>query len=104
MGNNQDMIDKFKNVADILGEPVWQLPIYDDMMEGLKSDIADMKNTGPRGAGSSVAGRFLQNYTKSKNWLHIDIAGPAYIDKPYKELQKGATGGMVRTLTDYIMK
>ena len=104
MGNNQGMIDKFKNVADILGEPVWQLPIYDDMMEGLKSDIADMKNTGPRGAGSSVAGRFLQNYTKSKNWLHIDIAGTAYIDKPYKELQKGATGVMVRTLTDYIMK
>ena len=104
MGNNQEMIDNFKNTAEKIGEPVWQLPIYEDMMDGLKSDIADMKNTGPRGAGSSVAGRFLQNYTKSKNWLHIDIAGSAYIDKPYRELQKGATGVMVRTLTEYIIK
>lgn len=104
MGNNQEMIDNFKKTAEKIGEPVWQLPIYEDMMDGLKSDIADMKNTGPRGAGSSVAGRFLQNYTKSKNWLHIDIAGSAYIDKPYRELQKGATGVMVRTLTEYIIK
>ena len=49
------MIDNFKNTAEKIGEPVWQLPIYEDMMDGLKSDIADMKNTGPRGAGSSVA-------------------------------------------------
>ncbi len=102
MGNNQEQIDRFKEAADKTGEPVWQLPIFDDMMESLKSDIADMKNTGSRYAGSSVAGRFLQNYTKSKNWLHIDIAGTAYTDKPYKELQKGATGVMVRTLVKYL--
>ena len=104
MGNNQEMIDEFIETCKLTGEPVWQLPIFDDMQDNLKSDIADMKNTGPRYAGSSVAGRFLENFTQSKKWLHIDIAGTAYIDKPYSELQKGATGVMVRSLVKYLTK
>ncbi len=104
MGNNQEQIEEFKKSANETGEKVWQLPIYEDMQENLKSDIADMKNTGSRYAGSSVAGRFLQNFTKSKKWLHIDIAGTAYIDKPYKEFQKGATAVMLRSLINYLLK
>lgn len=104
MGNNQEMINEFKNAADETGEPVWQLPLEDFMAESLKSDIADMKNTGSRYGGSSVAGIFLQNYTNSRKWLHIDIAGTAYIDKPFGELQKGATAVMVRTLVNYLTK
>ncbi len=104
MGNNQNQIEEFKKAAAEAGERVWQLPIYDDMMDSLKSDIADMKNTGSRHAGSSVAGRFLQNYTESKKWLHIDIAGTAYIDKAFKETPKGATGVMLRTLVHYLLK
>ena len=77
--------------------------MYDDMQDALKSDIADMRNTGSRFAGASIAARFLQNFTNNKNWAHIDIAGTAYIDKPYRELNKGATGVMVRTLTNYIL-
>lgn len=104
MGNNQEQIEEFKKSAEKTGELVWQLPMYDDMMDNLKSDIADMKNTGSRNGGSSNAARFLLNFTKSKKWLHIDIAGTAYIDKPYKEIQKGATGVMVRTLVKYLTK
>ena len=104
MGNNQSQIDEFLKVASKTGERVWQLPIYDDLMENLKSDIADMSNTGGRHAGSSVAGRFLQNFTKSEKWLHIDIAGTAYTDKPHREVPKGATGVMVRTLIQYLIK
>ena len=103
MGNNHDMIKNIINIGKKSGETLWELPIFDDMQDMLKSDIADMRNTGSRFAGASVAGRFLQNFTKSKNWAHIDIAGTAFIDKPYKELNKGATGVMVRTLTNYIM-
>ncbi len=103
MGNNQEQIDEFKKVASKTGERVWQLPIYDDMKENLKSDIADMKNTGSRYAGSSVAGWFLRNFTKSKKWLHIDIAGTAYTDKAHRETPKGATGVMLRTLVQYII-
>lgn len=104
MGNNQTQIDEFLETAGKTGERVWQLPIYDDLMENLKSDIADMSNTGGRHAGSSVAGRFLQNFTKSNKWLHIDIAGTAYTDKPHREVPKGATGVMVRTLVQYLIK
>ncbi len=104
MGNNQEQIEEFKTAANKTGELVWQLPMHDDMMDNLKSDIADMKNTGSRNGGSSNAARFLLNFTKSKKWLHIDIAGTAYVDKPYREIQKGATGVMVRTLVKYLTK
>lgn len=104
MGNNQNQINEFMEVAGKMGEKVWQLPIYEDMADNLKSDIADMKNAGARYAGSSVAGWFLSNFTKSEKWLHIDIAGTAYTDKPYKEIPKGATGAMLRSLVKYIIK
>ena len=103
MGNNKTMINKLIQTGEKIGEALWELPIVDDMQEALKSDIADMRNTGSRFAGSSVAGRFLQNFTQSKNWAHIDIAGTAFIDKPYRELNKGATAAMLRTLTSYIL-
>ena len=53
--------------------------------------------------GAQIAGVFLQNFVKKVHWAHIDIAGTAYIDKPYKEFPKGATGAGVRTLINYIM-
>lgn len=103
MGNNQQMINKIIEKSLYCGENLWNLPLYDDMQDALKSDIADMRNTGSRFGGASIAARFLQNFTNNKNWAHIDIAGTAYIDKPYRELNKGATGVMVRTLTNYIL-
>lgn len=102
-GNNPEMIKRILKSAEKSGEAMWNLPMFDDMQESLKSDIADMRNTGSRQAGASVAARFLQNFTKSKSWAHIDIAGTAFIDKPYREFNKGATGIMVRTLVNYIM-
>ncbi len=80
------------------------MPILYDMQDNLKSDIADMRNTGSRYAGASVAARFLSNFTKAKKWAHLDIAGTAFLDKPYKELGKGATAAMVRTLVKHITK
>ena len=103
MGNNPEQIKRIIEKGKECGEALWELPIFDDMQEMLKSDVADMRNTGSRFAGASVAGRFLQNFTKCKNWVHLDIAGTAFIDKPYKELNKGATGVLIRTLTNYIM-
>ena len=103
MGNNPDTIKKIIQKGKECGEALWELPIFDDMQDMLKSDVADMRNTGSRFAGASVAGRFLQNFTKSKNWVHLDIAGTAFIDKPYRELNKGATGVLIRTLTNHIM-
>ena len=103
MGNNSSAIDKIIKTGADCGEILWQLPILDTMQDALKSDVADMRNTGSRNAGASVAGQFLSNFVKNPNWTHIDIAGTAFIDKPFKELSKGATGVLTRTLTSYIV-
>lgn len=103
MGNNQKQIDKFIETSKKSCENTWQMPILDELRENLKSDIADMKNTGGRNAGTSTAAWFLSNFTKSDSWLHIDIAGTAMADKLNKETQSGPSGVMIRTLINYIV-
>lgn len=103
MGNNQALIDKLIKCANQGGERLWQLPMFEEYKESLKSDIADMKNTGSRMGGTQTAALFLQNFVKKVHWAHIDIAGTAFIDKPVNELSKGATGAGVRTLINYIL-
>ena len=103
MGNNQELIDSLINSAEKGGERFWQLPLYDEYKDGLKSDIADMKNAGSRYAGASTAGIFLKEFINGKKWAHIDIAGTAFIDSEIKELSKGATGSGVRAVLNYIL-
>jgi len=104
MGNNQELIDSLIKSADKGGERFWQLPMYKEYMESLKSDIADFKNAGGREAGSSVAGMFLKEFVPDEiPWAHTDIAGPAFLDKEIKELSKGASGVAVRTLINHVL-
>lgn len=104
MGNHQSMIDKLIKCGNAGGEKLWQLPMFEEYKDTLKSDIADMRNTGSRMGGTQIAGLFLQNFVKKAHWAHIDIAGTAFVDKPMNEiLQKGATGAGVRTLINYIL-
>lgn len=103
MGNNQQQIDKFIETSKKCGENTWQMPILEEMKDNLKSDIADMKNTGGRHAGTSCAAWFLSNFTKSSSWLHLDIAGTAYLEKSNKETLNGPTGVMIRTLINYLI-
>lgn len=104
MGNNQDLIDKLIKIGDENGERYWQLPMYEEYKESLKSDVADIKNAGSRHGGASTAGVFLQEFVKEGiNWAHLDIAGVASFEKPQKEFTKGATGVGVRTLINYIL-
>lgn len=103
-GNNQEMIDKLVKTGEENGERFWQLPMYEEYFDSLKSDIADMKNTGSRWGGASAAAVFLQKFVDEKiAWAHLDIAGVAFLEKPQKELSKGATGAGVRTLINYIL-
>ncbi len=105
MGNDQKMIDKMIKCGAKAGENLWQLPLYEEYKESLKSDIADMKNTGSRYGGASVAAAFLQNFILKKTpWVHMDIAGTAYLEKCNKLGIKAATGVGVRTLINYIME
>lgn len=104
MGNDEEMINRVIETAKDSGETYWQLPMFKEYMDSLKSDIADMKNTGSRYGGASTAGLFLQEFVKDTKWCHIDIAGTAYIEKPQKEFIAGATGAGVRTLLNYVTK
>jgi len=103
MGNNQKQIDKFIEISKQSGENTWQMPILEELKDNLKSEIADMKNTGGRNAGTSSAAWFLSNFTKSNSWLHLDIAGTAYLEKSNKETLSGPTGVMIRTLINYLI-
>lgn len=103
MGNDDEMIAKIIDTAKNNGETLWQLPMFPEYKDSLKSEIADMKNTGSRNGGASIAGVFLKEFVKDVKWAHIDIAGVAYLDSPQKEFIKGATGAGVRTLLNYIL-
>lgn len=104
MGNNQELIDKLIKTGEQSGERYWQLPTWEEYFEGLKSDVADMKNAGARGGGASAAAVFLQKFVKDEiAWAHLDIAGVAFLEKPQKEFIKGATGVGVRTILNYIL-
>ncbi len=104
MGNNQELITSIIETGEKSGERFWQLPMFDGYKDSLKSDMADMKNTGSRYGGASIAGIFLKNFVDDRKWVHLDIAGTAYLDSPQNEFIKGATGVGVRTLLNYLTK
>lgn len=82
------------------GERVWPLPLYEDYTAQLRSEMADLLNTGGRAAGACTAAAFLQAFAGDLPWAHIDIAGTAWNDDSRADLAKGSTGVMVRTLTE----
>ena len=104
MGNDEDMIKTIIDTAKESGEKYWELPMFEEYMNGLKSDIADMKNTGSRYGGVSAAGVFLKEFVSDVKWVHIDIAGTAFLEKPQGIFIYGSTGAGVRTLLNYLIK
>jgi leucyl aminopeptidase len=80
------------------GENMWRMPLLEDLREQIKSDVADVKQTGERWGGSITAALFLREFAGDAKWVHCDIAGPASIDRPSAWMQsKGATGHGVLT-------
>lgn len=102
MGNDDKKIKEFIASSDEVGERFWQMPMYEEYGNSLKSDIADTKNTGGRMGGTSAAAIFLSHFVKKAAWLHLDIAGTAFLDSPNAEGIKGATGIGIRSLIKYI--
>ncbi len=100
--NNQALADRLLRAAEDAGERVWQLPLIDEYREHLKSDVADFNNVGPRGGGAITAGLFLSEFAGDTPWAHMDIAGPAFVEKDTPTGPKGATGAPVRTLLAYL--
>ncbi len=102
--NNQALTDKLIAAGNEVGELAWQLPMYDEYKEQLKSDIADIKNIGGRYGGAITAAKFLEEFIDGTPWVHLDIAGTSDTDKEKGYLVKGATGVPVRTLVNLILK
>ncbi len=98
------LAEEIKTAADNAGEKFWQMPLEDKYFEGLKSKIADMKNTGPRPGGSITAALFLKQFIKETPWVHLDIAGPVWSDKPQGINNAGGTGFPVRTLVNWVVE
>jgi leucyl aminopeptidase len=102
MANHQGLANRLRAAAESAGERVWQLPLLDEYREHLKSDIADLNNVGPRGGGAITAGLFLKEFAAGVPWAHLDIAGPAFVEKDGPLTARGGTGVGVRTLLHYL--
>lgn len=100
--NNAALLEEVIAASEKSGERVWQLPAYAEYKKLIASDVADLKNSGGRHAGSITAGLFIGHFVEDKPWVHLDIAGTAYINKSRRWEPKGATGVMVRTLYELI--
>ena len=98
MGNDGQLIHQTINAGKKTGEKFWELPMFDEYKDLIKSDVADMKNSGGRQAGSISAALLLAEFVDGAAWVHLDIAGTSTSDKAAGYLVKGATGVPVRTL------
>lgn len=107
IGTNKKLIDELHNISERTGEKFWELPLYEEFSEQIKSYVADIKNIGGRPGGAITAASFLSNFTNGLPWIHIDIAGTAWTQEGTYERSynpKGATGFGIRTLVKLLME
>ncbi|MGH2637286.1 MAG: leucyl aminopeptidase [Actinomycetota bacterium] len=102
MGNDRGLVRDVLAAGDAVGEPGWELPMYEPYRRLIDSDVADIKNIGKRWGGAITAAMFLREFVGDVPWVHLDIAGPAFADRAGDYWPKGATGVPVRTLVRYV--
>jgi leucyl aminopeptidase len=102
MSNNDATRDSWLAAARRAGEDMWPLPLPPRLMEQLKSEIADLRNTGERWGGALTAGLFLREFIGTTPWVHVDLAGPATTSKEWGCFGKGATGFGVASILEYL--
>jgi leucyl aminopeptidase len=100
LGTPDEWLDDVLSAARRAGERIWSMPLYPEYFDMLKSNIADMMNSGGRYGGAIAAAKFLQQFVGDTPWVHLDVAGTAYTEKDHPWQIKGATGAMVRTLVE----
>ena len=100
--NDEETFAKFNAALATSGEKFWRMPLGEEYADLIKSDIADIKNTGGRYAGASTAAEFLHVFAEDTPWIHLDIAGLAWIEdsKPY--IAKGPSGVAVRSILEWV--
>jgi leucyl aminopeptidase len=101
-GPDESLVNEVVAAAKRGGEPAWPLPVWDEYRELIKSDVADIKNSGGRAAGAISAAMFLKEFTASYPWVHLDVAGTAYSESDLPTLPKGPTGVPVSTFVEFV--
>jgi leucyl aminopeptidase len=101
-GNDDDFADAYMEAASASGESYWRMPLDAELKTSLKSDVADLKHTGSRYGGSITAALFLQEFIGKTRWVHLDIAGPSYVDHAHGRHPKGGTGFGVATGVSFL--
>ncbi|MCH2129789.1 MAG: leucyl aminopeptidase [Pirellulaceae bacterium] len=105
MANDQPWCETVIEAAQTCGEPIWQLPMFPEFGEEIKSEVADIKNVGNgRWGGAITAAKLLEEFVNEIPWVHLDIAGPSFLDKAKPWSDGGGTGVMVRTLVEVARK
>jgi leucyl aminopeptidase len=100
---DDDLADRLLGAGSVAGEALWRLPLDDTYFELLESDVADVKNSGAKGAGASVGAAFIGSFVAGgQSWAHLDIAGVDYFEEPAPTVPKGFTGWGVRLLDQYL--
>ncbi len=103
MGTDQGLMDRLNKAGEASAERVWQFPLWDEYHQMVKSEIADLKNLAGRPAGSITAGAFLAAFVGDYPFVHLDIAGTAWFDRPFKPYDThGGTGVGVRLLVEFL--
>jgi len=100
--NHEKLAERLRAAGDRAAERIWPMPLLDGHKEEIRSQIADIKNTGGRQAGASTAAAFLSHFVGETPWVHLDIAGTGWTSSPHPYQAKGATGVGVRTLLELL--
>jgi leucyl aminopeptidase len=100
--NDDATLEKFTAALAMSGERFWRMPLGDEYADLIKSDIADIKNTGGRYGGASTAAEFLHTFTEDTPWIHLDIAGLAWIDENRPYIASGPSGVAVRSILEWV--
>ena len=100
--SDENLISEIIAAGKRAGEPGWSMPLWDEYRDLIKSDVADIKNSGGRPAGAVTAAMFLKEFTESYPWIHLDIAGTAYSDADLVALPKGPTGVPTGTFIEFV--
>ncbi len=103
MTNNAALLRQVFAAGDAAGEKFWELPMFEEYAEQIKSDVADLKNVGGREAGTITAAKFLEHFVDKTPWVHLDMAGTDGSTRERGVMVKGATGIPVRTLVHFAM-
>ena len=101
-GADRSVVDEVLAAGECAGEPGWPMPMWDDYKELIKSDVADVRQTGGRAGGSITAALFLKEFVDDYPWVHLDVAGTAYSQSDLGWIPKGPTGTPVGTFVEFV--